>query len=103
MSMLLITHDLGVVAEMCDRVAVMYAGRIVEEAPVLEALFDDPGASIYLGLMNAIPARNSPTSPPQSDRRIAAGHGASALRLPLPPPLRLPRIDLPRRAVRSRE
>lgn len=40
-SIILITHDLGVVAEMCDRVNVMYAGRIVEEAPVLE-LFKSP-------------------------------------------------------------
>ena len=38
---LMITHDLGVVAEMCSRVVVMYAGRIVEEAPVQE-LFADP-------------------------------------------------------------
>ena len=35
-AIILITHDLGVVAEMCDRVNVMYAGRIVEEAPVVE-------------------------------------------------------------------
>jgi len=54
MSMLLITHDLGVVAEMCDRVAVMYAGRIVEEAPI-EKLFDTPEHPYTLGLMQAIP------------------------------------------------
>ena len=41
MAMVLISHDLGVVAENCDRVAVMYAGRVVEEAPSAE-LFDDP-------------------------------------------------------------
>ena len=54
MSILLITHDLGVIAEICDRVAVMYAGRIVEQAPVF-ALFDDPQHPYSLGLMNAIP------------------------------------------------
>jgi peptide/nickel transport system ATP-binding protein/oligopeptide transport system ATP-binding protein len=41
MAVLFITHDLGVVAQMADRVAVMYAGRIVEEAPV-EAFFESP-------------------------------------------------------------
>jgi oligopeptide transport system ATP-binding protein len=54
MSILLITHDLGVVAEMCDRVAVMYAGRIVEQAPI-GTLFDNPEHPYTLGLMNAIP------------------------------------------------
>jgi peptide/nickel transport system ATP-binding protein len=54
MSMLLITHDLGVVAEVCDRVAVMYAGQVVEEAPV-ETLFADPRHPYTLGLMAAIP------------------------------------------------
>jgi peptide/nickel transport system ATP-binding protein len=54
MSILLITHDLGVIAEICDRVAVMYSGRIVEQAPVF-ALFDDPQHPYSLGLMNAIP------------------------------------------------
>jgi peptide/nickel transport system permease protein len=41
MALLFITHDLGVVAELCDRVVVMYAGRVVEEAPTA-ALFADP-------------------------------------------------------------
>jgi oligopeptide/dipeptide ABC transporter ATP-binding protein len=54
LSILLITHDLGVVAEMCDRVAVMYAGRIVEQAPI-ETLFDHPEHPYSLGLMNAMP------------------------------------------------
>lgn len=54
MSILLITHDLGVVAEMCDSVAVMYAGKIVEQAPV-ETLFADPEHPYTIGLMNAIP------------------------------------------------
>jgi peptide/nickel transport system ATP-binding protein len=54
LALLLITHDLGVVAEMADRVAVMYAGRIVEEAPV-RALFSDPKHPYTRGLMASIP------------------------------------------------
>jgi peptide/nickel transport system ATP-binding protein len=53
-AVLLITHDLGVVAETCQRVIVMYAGRIVEEAPV-EALFDNPAHPYTRGLMASIP------------------------------------------------
>lgn len=53
-SILLITHDLGVVAETCDRVAVMYAGEIVEQAPVNE-LFQNPLHPYTQGLMKAIP------------------------------------------------
>jgi oligopeptide/dipeptide ABC transporter ATP-binding protein len=49
-AMLLITHDLGVVAETCHRVAVMYAGRVMEEGPV-EALFEDPRHPYTQGLM----------------------------------------------------
>ncbi len=54
-AILMITHDLGVIAEMADRVAVMYAGDVVEEAEV-EALFDDPQHPYTQGLMQAIPS-----------------------------------------------
>jgi peptide/nickel transport system ATP-binding protein len=53
-AVMLITHDLGVVAETCQRVIVMYAGRKVEEAPVLE-LFDRPMHPYTRGLMASIP------------------------------------------------
>jgi peptide/nickel transport system ATP-binding protein len=53
-AILLITHDLGVVAETCQRVVVMYAGRVVEEAPV-EGLFDAPAHPYTRGLMNSMP------------------------------------------------
>jgi oligopeptide/dipeptide ABC transporter ATP-binding protein len=53
-SILLITHDLGIVAEMCDRVAVMYAGSIVEEASV-EEIFEHPQHPYSQGLWGAIP------------------------------------------------
>ena len=51
---ILITHDLGVVAEMADRVAVMYTGKIVEEAPV-KPLFADPQHPYTVGLLKSIP------------------------------------------------
>jgi peptide/nickel transport system ATP-binding protein len=53
-SIILITHDLGVVAEMADDVAVMYAGQIVERAPV-EALFARPEHPYTVGLLGSIP------------------------------------------------
>jgi oligopeptide/dipeptide ABC transporter ATP-binding protein len=54
MAVMLITHDLGVVADTAARVAVMYAGRVVEEAPVLE-LFKNPLHPYTQGLLNSIP------------------------------------------------
>lgn len=54
MSIILITHDLGVVAEMCDRVAVMYAGEIIEEADI-ETLFENPKHPYTVGLIESIP------------------------------------------------
>ncbi len=58
MGMILITHDLGVVAETCDRVVVMYAGRKVEEAPVV-ALFEQPRHPYTRALMASMPSMNT--------------------------------------------
>ena len=54
MGMMLITHDLGVMAEMCDRVAVMYAGKIVEYADV-DSIFYRPRHPYTIGLLKSIP------------------------------------------------
>ncbi len=55
MSILLITHDMGVVAEMADRVVVMYAGRKVEETDVY-SIFENPKHPYTLGLLNSLPS-----------------------------------------------
>ena len=62
LTILLITHDLGVVAENADRVGVMYAGRLVEEAPVT-ALFSDAQHPYTRGLLRSLPGRRS--TPPK--------------------------------------
>ena len=62
LTVLLITHDLGVVAELCDRVAVMYAGTIVETAPV-EELFSDPKHPYTQGLLAALPGASGTLAP----------------------------------------
>jgi peptide/nickel transport system ATP-binding protein len=54
-AVMLITHDMGVIAESCDRVAVMYAGRIAEIGPVASVIHD-PAHPYTVGLMGAIPA-----------------------------------------------
>jgi oligopeptide/dipeptide ABC transporter ATP-binding protein len=58
-AVVLITHDLGVIADMADRVAVMYAGRIVEQADITE-LFDHPLHPYTQGLIASIPVLGSP-------------------------------------------
>ena len=58
MSMVLVSHDLAVVAETCDRIAVMYAGRIVELAKTKD-LFNNPQHPYTVGLINSIPRINS--------------------------------------------
>jgi len=55
LAILLITHDLGVVAEFCERVVVMYTGRIVEEAPVRD-LFASPAHPYTRGLLKSLPS-----------------------------------------------
>ncbi len=77
MAIILITHDLGVVAETADKVAVMYAGRIIEQGPVA-ALFDDPQHPYTLGLLGSIPRLE------QTRERLLAIEGA------VPPPFALP-------------
>lgn len=57
-SMILITHDLGIVAGMCDRVAVVYAGEIVEQGTT-EEVFDFPGHPYTLGLFQSLPRLDS--------------------------------------------
>lgn len=57
-SLLLISHDMGVIAETCDRVAVMYAGHLVEMGPVRE-IFKRPAHPYTQGLINAIPKLGS--------------------------------------------
>lgn len=59
LSILFITHDMGVIAQVADRVNVMYAGEIVEQAPVVE-LFNNPRHPYTQGLLRSIPGRNSP-------------------------------------------
>lgn len=53
-SILFITHDLGVVAEVCDQVVVMYCGRVVEKGSVYD-IFDNPSHPYTEGLLNSIP------------------------------------------------
>jgi len=77
MAILFITHDFGVVARMCDRVAVMYAGRIVECGPVRQ-VFDSPSHPYTQALIAAVPKITGPTG------RLATieGQPPSLLNLP---------------------
>jgi peptide/nickel transport system ATP-binding protein len=59
MALVLVSHDMGVVAETCDRIAVMYAGSIVETGPV-ERIFDAPAHPYTRGLLQSIPRGEAP-------------------------------------------
>ena len=76
-AMVLVTHDLGVVAEVADDVAVMYAGRIVEQGPVAQ-IFRDPQHPYTIGLMGSLPSLG------QRQARLASIPGA------VPPPSQWP-------------
>jgi oligopeptide transport system ATP-binding protein len=78
-ALILITHDLGVVASMCERVLVMYAGRVVESGPT-EAVFFQPQHPYTQGLLGCIPSLHAafdepmtmiPGRPPQPGERLA--------------------------------
>jgi oligopeptide/dipeptide ABC transporter ATP-binding protein len=60
LAIIVITHDFGVIAQLCDRVAVMYAGRIVETAPVMD-LFDRPQHPYTIALLRSLPALSDKT------------------------------------------
>jgi peptide/nickel transport system ATP-binding protein/oligopeptide transport system ATP-binding protein len=78
MAIILITHDLGVVAEMADEVAVMYAGRVVERTTGT-AIFDDPQHPYTLGLLGSIPKIE------ETQERLLAIEGAVPAPFALPP------------------
>ena len=89
MAVLLITHDLGVVAEVADRVAVMYAGRIVEHA-LVEDIFAPPAPSLYAGPPERHSATRERSRTVGRDPRRGAESGlpARGLRLPSAVPAR---------------
>ena len=78
MAVIMITHDLGVISEVADHVAVMYAGKVVEDAPA-EELFASPKHPYTQGLLNSIP------SPDKLGRRLDVIRGVVPHPLNLPP------------------
>ena len=86
-ALILITHDLGVVAGTADDVLVMYAGRPVEKAPVDE-LFARPRMPYTIGLLGAVPRVDSAdASAPGADRRATAAARRASAGLPVHPPV----------------
>jgi peptide/nickel transport system ATP-binding protein len=84
MAMMLITHDLGVVAETCGEVVVMYAGRVVERAPV-RALFARPAHPYTAGLLRSMPSFEDAGAPRGQRARLEAIPGTVPSLRELPP------------------
>ncbi len=84
MSILFITHNLGVVAEMADRVVVMYGGRVVEEGDVLD-IFKAPKHPYTMGLLNSMPRVDHAAVPGERKERLEAIPGNVPNPLSLPP------------------
>ena len=100
MALVLITHDMGVVAETAQRVQVMYAGQMVEEAPT-DALFAAPRHPYTAALAGGAARARGRPAPAADDPRRRAGHRRPAGRLPVQPALPLRHRPLPRRARRA--
>ncbi len=84
MAVIMITHDLGVIAEVADRVQVMYAGQVVESG-TLDQIFYDPQHPYTWGLLGSLTRIDRPrTAPARPDQRPAAVADLAADRLPLP-------------------
>ena len=83
LAVLFITHDLGVVGSLCDRLAVMYAGRVVESGPVDE-LFANPAHPYTASLLRAVPAARARARDPDPDSGNGPQHGGAPIRLRLP-------------------
>ncbi|MGH9851636.1 MAG: ABC transporter ATP-binding protein, partial [Blastocatellia bacterium] len=101
LAILLITHDLGVVAETSDRVAVMYAGKIVEQASARE-LFSRPRHPYTEGLLRAVPRLDE--SSVEKKKRLQTIEGVVPNPLDLPPGCRFaPRCEHAREKCREGE
>ncbi|TFE27800.1 ABC transporter ATP-binding protein [Cohnella luojiensis] len=79
MAILLVTHDLGIIAQMCDEVAVMYLGKIVEQAPVKE-LFYNPKHPYTKGLLRSMPRLGGNKS-----KRLESIEGSVPMPINMPP------------------
>ena len=101
LAVIIITHDLGVVAEIADRVLVMYAGQVVENA-TLDEIFYEPKPSLHLGTARlARPPRPAAYRAADTDSRCSPVAAVSAVGLPLRPAL-LTRVRRVHRAAAAR-